>query len=73
MAGQVMIAGGRTPSGGRLAEQTVRTDAQGEASIAVNTPGVWYVKFIRMVKIPAAAKDSVDYESKWATLTFAVR
>ena len=73
MAGQVVIAGGRTPSGARLAEQTVRTDAQGVASIAVNARGVWYVKFIRMVKIPASAKDSVDYESKWATMTFEIR
>jgi uncharacterized GH25 family protein len=73
MAGQVMIAGGHTASGGRLTEQTVRTDGQGVASIVVKTPGSWYVKFIRMVKIPASAKDSVDYESKWATMTFAIR
>jgi uncharacterized GH25 family protein len=73
MANQVVIAGGRTPSGARLKEQTVRTDAQGVASIALNASGTWYVKFIRMVKIPAAAKDSVDYESKWATMTFAIR
>ena len=73
MANQVVIAGGRTPNGARLKEQTVRTDAQGVASIALNASGTWYVKFIRMVKIPAAAKDSVDYESKWATMTFAIR
>jgi len=73
MAGQVVIAGGRTPTGARLKEQTVRTDAQGIASIAVNASGTWYVKFIRMVKIPASARDSVDYESKWATMTFAIR
>lgn len=73
IARQVVIAGGRSPSGARLAEQTVRTDAQGVARIAVNARGVWYVKFIRMIKIPASAKDSVDYESKWATMTFAIR
>ncbi len=73
MAGQVVIAGGRTPKGGRLTEQSVRTDAQGVATIALNASGTWYVKFIRMVKIPASAKDSVDYESKWATITFAIR
>ena len=73
MANQVVIAGGRNPKGGRLTEQTVRTDAQGIASIAVNASGTWYVKFIRMVKIPASARDSVDYESKWATMTFAIR
>ena len=73
MANQVVIAGGRTPKGARLTEQTVRTDAQGIASIPINASGTWYVKFIRMVKIPATAKDSVDYESKWATMTFAIR
>jgi uncharacterized GH25 family protein len=73
MPGQVVIAGGRTPRGARLTEQTVRTDAQGVASIALNASGTWYVKFIRMVRIPASAKDSVDYESKWATMTFAIR
>jgi uncharacterized GH25 family protein len=73
MANQVVIAGGRTPKGARLTEQTVRTDAQGIASIPINASGTWYVKFIRMVKIPASAKDSVDYESKWATITFAIR
>lgn len=69
---QVVLAGGRRPSGERIAAQAVRTDAQGIATISL-TPGVWYVKFIRMVRVPAAPKDSVDYESKWATLTFAVK
>ena len=72
VADQVVLAGGRTASGARFAPQTVRTDAQGVATIALGTPGVWYVKFIRMVRVPAPSKDSVDYESKWATLTFAV-
>jgi hypothetical protein len=70
---QVVLAGGRTASGARIAPQTVRTDAQGIATITLGTPGVWYVKFIRMVRVLPAPKDSVDYESKWATLTFAVR
>lgn len=73
IANQVVLAGGRTASGGRLKEQSVRTDASGEAIIRLATAGVWYVKFIRMARVPAAAHDSVDYESKWATLTFAVR
>lgn len=70
---QVVLAGGRTTTGARIAPQTVRTDAQGVATIAIGTRGVWYVKFIKMVRVPAVPKDSVDYESKWATLTFAVR
>jgi hypothetical protein len=31
---------------------------------------VWYVKFIHMARV---REDSVDYESKWATMTFEVR
>ena len=73
IANQVVLAGGRTASGGRIKEQSVRTDASGEAVIRIATKGVWYVKFIRMARVPAAPRDSVDYESKWATLTFAVR
>ena len=73
IANQVVLAGGRTPSGGRIREQSVRTDASGDAVIRLATAGVWYVKFIRMARVPAAAHDSVDYESKWATLTFAVK
>ena len=73
VANQVVLAGGRTASGGRIREQSVRTDASGKATIRLATAGVWYVKFIRMVRVPASAHDSVDYESKWATLTFGVR
>jgi hypothetical protein len=36
----------------------------------LSRPGKWYIKFIRMVR---ARGDSIDYESKWATLTFEVR
>jgi hypothetical protein len=32
--------------------------------------GWWYVKFIHMVPVNG---DTVNYESKWATLTFQVR
>jgi hypothetical protein len=71
VANQVVIAGGRTPAGARIAQQTVRTNREGEARIRIPSRGVWYVKFIHMQ--PAAADTTIDYESKWATLTFAVR
>ena len=67
---QVVIAGGRTPSGARIAQRTVRTNRDGEASIRIGSRGAWYVKFIHMER---AVSDTVDYESKWATLTFGVR
>ena len=70
---QVVLAGGRTTRGVVIPERNVRTDAAGIARVTLGTPGVWYVKFIHMVPVASTAGDSVNYESKWATLTFAVR
>lgn len=69
---QVVQAGGRTSSGRRIGQREVRTDSAGIARFRVHTRGTWYVKFISMRPIPASAGDSVNYESKWATLTFAL-
>jgi uncharacterized GH25 family protein len=73
VANQVVLAGGHTRSGEKIAERSVRTDQNGTARIDLRRAGVWYVKFINMTRIDPSAGDSVDYESKWATLTFAVR
>jgi hypothetical protein len=40
------------------------------ARLSLGAAGSWYVKFIHMTRV---AEPEVDYESKWATLTFAVR
>lgn len=71
IANQVVQAGGRTTSGSRITQREVRTDASGMARFRLDTRGTWYVKFIHMRDVPASAGDSVNYESKWATLTFA--
>lgn len=71
VANQVVVSGGRTPSGARIAQRTVRTDRDGIARIRIRSRGVWYVKFIHMQR--SAADTTIDYESKWATLTFGVR
>lgn len=71
VANQVVIAGGRTSGGGRIAQRSVRTNNEGVARIPITARGVWYVKFIHMVR--AAADTTIDYESKWATLTFGMR
>lgn len=71
VANQVVIAGGRTSGGGRIAQRSVRTNSEGVARIAITARGVWYVKFIHMER--AAADTTIDYESKWATLTFGMR
>jgi uncharacterized GH25 family protein len=70
-ANQLIVSGGRTPSGGRFPERRVRSDASGVARISLPRKGQWYVKFIHMVPFVGTAK--IDYESKWATLTFEVR
>ena len=71
VANQFVMIGGRTADGRRIAPRSVRTDSLGVARVALRSTGVWYVKFIHMV--PAPAGDTVDYHSKWATLTFAMR
>lgn len=83
VANQLVVAGGRPPRGGRLAERRVRTDADGVARIRINDRGQWYVKFINMVPFRGdrsshppgtpAGSPAPDYESKWATLTFEIR
>ncbi len=69
VANQAVIAGGES-HGGYIETRMVRTDQYGIARIQLDSPGKWYVKFVNMVKV---AEDGVDYESKWATLTFGLR
>jgi len=65
VANQLVIAGGRR------AKTSMRTDSAGVARLRIGARGPWYVKFIHMR--PAAGDSTIDYESKWATLTFGVR
>ena len=71
VANQYIVAGGRTPAGARMTQSTTRTDSSGVASIRLRTRGLWYVKFIHMTR--AADDTTIEYESKWATLTFQLR
>jgi hypothetical protein len=54
---------------GNVVARGYRADAAGVVRVPITRRGKWYVKFIRMEPV----KDSVDYESKWASLTFEVR
>lgn len=56
--------------GGPGAEREIRTDADGVATVTLDAVGRWYVKFVHMER---ANRAGVDYESKWATLTFETR
>lgn len=69
-AGQLLYYAGRRANGTPMPERTVRTDSAGIANLRLPLGGKWYLKFIHMVKV---ARDTVDYESKWATITFGTK
>ena len=56
--------------GGAGTERSTRTDSEGVAWVKLDAAGKWYVKFVHMVR---ADQPGLDYESKWATLTFETR
>ena len=69
LVGQTVLTG--YESGGKLAaEKSVRSDAKGIIKIKLERAGKWYAKFINMVKID---DPKLNYESKWATLTFEIK
>ncbi len=70
VANQLVIAGGHG-DGGAIEERSRRADANGKVRFRIREAGRWYVKFIHMVK--EESDPDIDYESKWATLTFEVR
>jgi len=69
IAQQLVIAAGEKGNI-PIPEIRARTQEDGVARFAIRTAGKWYIKFIHMVPVSG---DSVNYESKWATLTFQVR
>ena len=71
VARQFVQYGGRTPGEERVKQRDVRSDAQGVAHIPVDRAGTYYVKFIDMRRLTGDAE--ANYESKWATLTFAMK
>jgi uncharacterized GH25 family protein len=59
--------------GGAGAERETRTDAEGVAEVTLDARGRWYVKFVHMERANRSELAGLDYESKWATLTFETR
>jgi uncharacterized GH25 family protein len=47
-----------------------RTDPQGQARLRLGRPGVWLLRSLHMVPAPQAAR--AEWESFWASLTFAL-
>lgn len=68
---QLVVWGGRFRNEGRFTQRTTRTDSDGVASVRLENAGQYFVKFISMT--PYQGSEKIDYESKWATLTFEVR
>lgn len=71
VANQLVMIGGRFRNEGRFKARSVRTDETGIARVPLTHSGQYYVKFISMV--PYVGTEKIDYESKWATLTFEIR
>jgi uncharacterized GH25 family protein len=69
VANQFVMAG-RESNRRVIASPGVRTDEHGIARVKLVGGGKWFVKFIHMTKLNQA---DLDYESKWASLTFEIR
>ncbi len=69
--GQFVQYGGRTASDKRVPQRNTRSDAEGVARIPLDRTGSYYIKFINMQRLSGDA--DANYESRWSTLTFAVR
>jgi uncharacterized GH25 family protein len=70
VANQYVRNGGEGMSGIKFPTRYARSDADGVAAFVLNSPGKYYLEFIHMIPSPL---EGIDYHSKWATLTFAVR
>lgn len=69
LAGQIVTTG--YEAGGKmLGETSVRTNKDGILTLKLSGAGKWYAKFINMVKID---DPKLNYESKWATITFEIK
>ena len=66
---QFVMAGWESPAG-KLQTMTMRTDSNGLARLMLKSAGKWYVKLIQMTRLADA---KLNYESKWASLTFEIR
>jgi Domain of unknown function (DUF4198) len=64
------VMAGRESNGRVIASPGVRADSKGVVSVKLTGRGKWFVKFIHMTKLNQA---DLDYESKWASLTFEIR
>ena len=64
------VLAGWEGQGKRSRQLNARTDANGIARFKLASAGKWYVKFIHMTPLN---EPQINYESKWASLTFEVK
>lgn len=69
LANQYVMTGHDDGTNLRIGEN-IRTDKKGIGKVKLTASGKWYVKFINMTKL---TDPKLNYESKWATLTFEIR
>ncbi len=69
LANQFVIAGWEDRDG-KLHEVSARTNRNGIVRFKLAAAGKWFVKFIHM---EPSKESGLNYESKWATLTFEMR
>lgn len=70
LVNQVVMSGREDGAGKLMVGSSIRTDKNGIAKIKIDATGKWYAKFISMTPI---TDPKVNYESRWATLTFEIR
>jgi len=70
LANQFVMTGREDSDGKLTVGENIRTDKKGIAKIKLNGTGKWYVKFINMTPL---SDPKINYESKWATLTFELK
>lgn len=70
LANQYVMSGREDAGGKMVSGENVRTDKKGVARIKLDGAGKWYIKFISMTKLN---DPKINYESKWATLTFEIK
>lgn len=69
LVNQFVMSGREEEAGKVIAGENVRSDKNGIARIKLAGPGKWYVRFIEMTPLN---DPKLNYESKWATLTFEI-
>jgi len=51
-------------------EFSIRTDAQGYATVPLSHKGIWLLHTVEMIR---SEQQGIDWESYWGSLTFEIR